>query len=149
MTAGRGRGTLPSREERGKGIAMGSSSRFPDDVFEEEHEEEREENTMIGPLKLHRPIKTASPFETPRQTINYMKHASKVNSERHVNPYEYEKNVTDYRFWNDFQSDFYETVILTKKKPITHMQWIDWDYMAQKNDYVFNEVIAACEHHGI
>ena len=73
-----------------------------------------------------------------------MKKASKVKTERYENLFEYVKNVADHRFWNDFQADFYETVILTKKL-ITPMQWIVWDYMERKDDPIFNEVIAACE----
>jgi hypothetical protein len=70
ITAGRGRGTLQPREERGKGIAIGTSLGSPNDDFEEEQEEEQEENMVIGPLKLHKPIKKTPPFETPKQTVN-------------------------------------------------------------------------------
>ena len=138
VTAGRGRGRMPSTEERGKGVAQDSSS-------ESEDNEEEQADEVIGPLKLHRPRRTASVVDAPKRTVNYMKNVSRVVSERLNNPYDFEKNVADYRFWNDFQADFYETVILAKKKPITPMQWIDWDYMARKNDPVFTEVIAACE----
>ena len=75
-----------------------------------------------------------------------MDKASKCKKERYEDPFIYEKNISDSQFWNDFQSDFYETVILPKKKHVIPMQWIDWDYMAKNNDPASNEVIAACEH---
>jgi hypothetical protein len=50
----------------------------------------------------------------------------------------------DYRFHTAFQQDFYESVIITKNKPVTISQWIDWSYMEGKGDIIFNEVVAAC-----
>jgi macrodomain Ter protein organizer (MatP/YcbG family) len=50
----------------------------------------------------------------------------------------------DYRFHMAFQQDFYESVIITKNKPVTISQWIDWTYMEGKHDMVFDEVVAAC-----
>jgi hypothetical protein len=50
----------------------------------------------------------------------------------------------DYRFHTAFQQDFYESVIITKNKPVAISQWIDWSYMEGKGDIIFNEVVAAC-----
>jgi hypothetical protein len=50
----------------------------------------------------------------------------------------------DYRFHTAFQQDFYESVIITKTKPATISQWIDWTYMEAKHDAIFDEVVAAC-----
>ena len=48
-----------------------------------------------------------------------------------------------------FQQDFYNTVIL-KKSMISHeAQYVEWDYMARKNDVIFSEVIVACAHRRI
>jgi hypothetical protein len=40
-------------------------------------------------------------------------------------------------------------VILPRKKPVIHMQWIDWDYMESQHEPEFDEVIAACDFHGL
>ena len=138
VVRGRGRGAA---EERGKGKAAASSS------WSQYHEEIKEEETpMMSSLKLHRPLRLHTTNIIPKQVINYMKRASRVKKERYEDPFQFVKNVADHRFWSDFQAEFYETVILTKKKSITPMQWIDWDYMANKNDLTFNEVISACDH---
>ena len=34
-------------------------------------------------------------------------------------------------------------------EPVLHMQWIDWTYMKEKHNPVFDEVIPACEFHGL
>ena len=51
--------------------------------------------------------------------VNYMKRSARVKKERHEDPFEYEKSMIDHRFWNDFQADFYKSVIL-KKKQVTY-----------------------------
>jgi hypothetical protein len=35
-------------------------------------------------------------------------------------------------------------VIITKTKPMTISQWIDWTYMKAKHDVIFDEVVASC-----
>jgi hypothetical protein len=35
-------------------------------------------------------------------------------------------------------------VIITKTKPMTISQWIDWTYMEAKHDVIFDEVVASC-----
>jgi hypothetical protein len=44
--------------------------------------------------------------------------------------------VIDYRFHTVFQQDFYESVIITKNKPVAISQWIDWSYMEGKGDRI-------------
>jgi hypothetical protein len=35
-------------------------------------------------------------------------------------------------------------VIITKTKPMTISQWIDWTYMEAKHDTIFDEMVVAC-----
>jgi hypothetical protein len=51
---------------------------------------------------------------------------------------------TDYRFHTAFQQDYYESVIITKTKPVVISQSIDWTYMEVKHDTIFDEVVDAC-----
>jgi hypothetical protein len=49
-----------------------------------------------------------------------------VREKRKENPRFVEKEpVIDYRFHTAFQQDFYESVIITKTKPVVISQWID------------------------
>jgi hypothetical protein len=34
---------------------------------------------------------------------------------------------------------------MTKSKPVANSQWIDWAYMVNKHDPIFDGVIAACQ----
>jgi hypothetical protein len=54
------------------------------------------------------------------------------------------RDVYDYRFHSIFQQNFYELVIMTKSKLVANSQWIDWAYMENKHDPIFDGVIAAC-----
>jgi hypothetical protein len=42
------------------------------------------------------------------------------------------------------QHDFYVSVITPKSKPVANSQWIDWAYMENKQDPIFDRVITAC-----
>jgi hypothetical protein len=35
-------------------------------------------------------------------------------------------------------------VIITKSKPVAISQWIDWSYMENKHDLIFDDFVAAC-----
>jgi hypothetical protein len=35
-------------------------------------------------------------------------------------------------------------VIITKGKPVAISQWIDWSYVENKNDLIFDDVVTAC-----
>jgi hypothetical protein len=35
-------------------------------------------------------------------------------------------------------------VIITKGKPVAISQWIDWKYIKNKHDPIFDDVVAAC-----
>ena len=68
-----------------------------------------------------------------------------VREVREQDPRALPRTALDNRFHNMFQQDFYETVILTKDDKVSRSQWIDWEYMAEKKDVVFDEVIATCD----
>jgi hypothetical protein len=67
-----------------------------------------------------------------------------VRKKRKENPRLIKKEPgIDYRFHTAFQQDFYESVIITKTKPIAISHWIDMTYMEAKHDTIFDEVVAA------
>ena len=74
-----------------------------------------------------------------------------VEEARENNPYEQQKDLgVDYRFWNEFHSNFYASVIFnSKKSKIVKMQYVDWEEMKGKNEPEFNKVIKACELFGL
>ena len=50
----------------------------------------------------------------------------------------------DERFWLWFQADWYESVIMTKSRPITEMKSIDWQHLENLEIPVVSEVVSAC-----
>ena len=67
---------------------------------------------------------------------------------RGENPYIEPRSARDTRFWTMFQQDFYTTIIRKKSKTTHEAQYVDWDYMARKNNAIFNEVMAECAKKG-
>ena len=67
---------------------------------------------------------------------------------RGENHYAEARSARDNRFWSTFQQDFYTTVILKKSKITHEAQYVDWEYMARKNNAIFNEVMAECAKKG-
>jgi len=132
--------TLPPWRGTGKGKGVASSS-----CAEDEEEQQPQGQPTVGPLRLHSP----APSDYGRRTVNYKSQAKQVKKERESNPFVYERIPSDYRFYNHFQQDFYETVIYPRKDPISKMQWVDWKYMEEKDDPIFKEVVAACESKGV
>jgi hypothetical protein len=68
---------------------------------------------------------------------------------RHENPYDWTTELHDHRFWNNFQADWYLTVIKNRKNHITSQLYIDWPYMQRKCDPVFQKIIAMSQTLGI
>jgi hypothetical protein len=68
---------------------------------------------------------------------------------RHKNPYDWTTELRDHRFWNNFQTDWYLTVIKDRKNPITSHLYVDWPYMQRKRDPVFQKVITKAQTLGI
>jgi hypothetical protein len=156
----------PWARPHGKGLASASGSRAARDEKEiEEEEDGRNENDgaegdddeedeevfdveEINPTSY---IHMGTPvFRLPlnpdwREKISYKGKTNLVREKRKENPRLVEKEPgIDYRFHTAFQQDYYESVIITKTKPATISQWIDWTYMEAKHDTIFDEVVAAC-----
>jgi len=77
---------------------------------------------------------------------NYMKKGMTevVRKLKLQDPRSQPKSATDYRFHTMFQQDFYETVIMSKNNPVAVSQWVDWQYMREKDNVVFNQIITEC-----
>jgi hypothetical protein len=93
----------------------------------------------IGPLVF---MATTNP--TWRVKISYKGKTESVRENRRIFAHTQPRDAYDYRFHFLFQQDFYESVIMTKSKPVTNSQWIDCAYMENKHDPIFNGVIADC-----
>ena len=63
---------------------------------------------------------------------------------RGENPYTEARSARDPKIWSAFQQEVYTTVILKKSKITHEAQYVDWEYMARKNNAIFNEVMAEC-----
>jgi hypothetical protein len=61
---------------------------------------------------------------------------------RNKNPFDWTTELHDHHFWNNFQTDWYLTVIKEWKNPITPQLYVEWTYMQNKHDPVFNKVIS-------
>ena len=82
--------------------------------------------------------------------LNYVGKLKMVEEARENNPYEQPKDLEiDYRFWNEFHSNFYASVNNSKKSKVVMMQYVDWEEMKVKNEPEFNKVIKACELFGL
>ena len=83
--------------------------------------------------------------------INYAGKHKMVEKARDENPYEQPKDLGfDYRFWNEFHSNFYASVIFnSKKSKIVKIQYVDWEELHAKNEPEFNKVIKAYDHFGL
>jgi hypothetical protein len=57
--------------------------------------------------------------------------------------------VHDPRFWNLFQADFYNFVILSKKHLVIRHRVIDWEGCECMNDDDMTRVLRACEQKGL
>jgi hypothetical protein len=79
-----------------------------------------------------------------RVKVSYKDKTESVRENRKILARTRPRDAYDYRFHSLFQQDFYESVIMTKSKPVSNSQWIDWTYMENKHDPIFDGVIAAC-----
>jgi hypothetical protein len=68
---------------------------------------------------------------------------------QHENPYDWTTELHDHKFWNNFQADWYLTVIKDRKNPITSQLYVDWPYMKRKCDSMFQKVITKAQTLGI
>ena len=83
--------------------------------------------------------------------LNYARKLKMVEEARENNAYEQPNNLEiDYRFWNEFHSNFYASMNFnSKKSKVVKMQYVDWEEMKAKNEPEFNKAIKACELFGL
>ena len=95
---------------------------------------------------MRRPVETRA-----HPVLNYAGKLKMVEEARENNSFEQRKELgVDYRFWNEFHSNFYASVILnSKKSKVVKMQYVDWEEMKEKNEPEFNRVIRAYENFGL
>jgi hypothetical protein len=150
----------PRAQPHGKRLASASGSGAGrDDKIEEEAEEgadgdegEEEEEVFdveeinppnydnMGPLVLRAPTNPSW-----RVKVSYKCKTEYVRENRRILARTQPRDVYDYRFHSVFQQDFYESVIMTRSRPVENSQWIDWTYMENKHDPIFDRVIVACQ----
>ena len=95
---------------------------------------------------MRRPIDTRA-----HPVLNFARKLKMVEEARENNPYEQSKDLEiDYKFWNEFHSNFYASMNFnSKKSKVVKMQYVDWEEMKAKNEPEFNKVIKACELFGL
>ena len=130
-------------ERAGHAIPLGACPDTPPHLeeFDRGHIREYYEEVII-----RRPVDTRA-----HPVLNYAGKLKMVEEARENNPYEQPKDLgVDYRFWNEFHSNFYASMIFnSKKSKIVKMQYVDWEEMKEKNEPKFNKVIKACELFGL
>jgi hypothetical protein len=94
----------------------------------------------LGPLVFREPTN-----RTWRVKVSYKGKTESVRGNRRILAHTQPRDAYDYRFHSLFQQDFYESVIMTKSKPVPNSQWIDWAYLENMHDSIFDGVIAACQ----
>jgi len=116
------------------------------DNSEEGDDDEGEESEDVDDAGGDAPVITKPRYPFGRAPTNYFGDGmtETVKRLRSENPYAEARSARDPRFWSSFQQDFYTTVILKKSKITHEAQYVDWEYMARKNNVIFNEVMAEC-----
>jgi hypothetical protein len=149
----------PRAQPHGKGLASASGSGVErDDEIKEEAKEgadgddgEEEEEVFdveeINPPNYvdMRPLVSRAPTKPSwRVNVSYKGKTKSVRENRRILARTQHRDAYDYRFHSLFQQDFYESVIMTKSTPVANSQWIDWTYMKNKHDPIFDGVIRVC-----
>jgi hypothetical protein len=140
----------------GKGLASASGSGAGrDDKIEEgadgddgEEKEEVFDVEEINPpnyIDMGSLVFSAPTNPTWRVKVSYMGKTESVRENGRILARTQPQDAYDYRFHSLFQQDFYKSVIMTKSKPVANSQWIDWAYMENKHDPIFDGVIATCQ----
>jgi hypothetical protein len=118
----------------------------------EEEEEEGAEGITNPQQRGRIPFYPKPTIRRPHKPLNYSaicyrgKGTTKeVKRLRKIDPRSQQKGASDYRFHTQFHQDLYETVIMVRRRIVLEAQWVDWSHMAEQQDPIFNQVIAACE----
>jgi hypothetical protein len=130
----------PRARPHGKGVASASGSgagrnyeieeeteEAADDDNGEEYEEVFDVEEInppnyvnMGPLVLRAPTNPSWKVK-----VSYKGKTESVRENRRILAHTQPRDAYDYRFHSLFQQDFYESVIMTKNKPVANSQWID------------------------
>jgi hypothetical protein len=118
----------PQAHPHGKGLASSSGSGATrDEKIEEEDDGDEDEEIFdveeinppsyvdIGPLDFRAPTNP-----TWRVRVSYKGKPESVRENRRILTRTQPRDAYDYRFHSLFQQDFYESVIMTKSKPVTN-----------------------------
>jgi hypothetical protein len=77
----------------------------------------------------------------PRRPTDYTLGENQSMINCNEDPSDWTTELHDCHFWNNFQADWYLTIIKDRRNPITSQLYIDLTYMQNKCDPVFNKVI--------
>jgi hypothetical protein len=146
----------PRARPHGKGLASASDSGVTRDeeIEEEDDGDEGEEDEKIFDVEEINPSSYVDigPLDfrshtnpTCRVRVSYKGKTRSVRENRRILAHTQPRDAYDYIFHSHFQQDFYESVIMTKSKPVKNYQWIYWAYMENKHDPIFDRVITACK----
>jgi hypothetical protein len=61
----------------------------------------------------------------PRRPTYFIRGENQSMINKDENPYDWTSEIHDHRFWNNFQVDWYHTVIKDRKNPITPHLYVD------------------------
>jgi hypothetical protein len=89
--------------------------------------------------RSHKPLSYSVIYYRGKGTTKEVKRLRKID------PRSQQKGALDYRFHTRFQQNLYATVIMVRRRIVSESQWVDWSHMAEQQDPIFNQVIAACE----
>jgi hypothetical protein len=140
----------------GKGLvsASGSGATKDEEIEEQDDGDEGEEDEEIFDVEEINPPSYVDiglfDFRAPtnptwRMRVSYKGKTESVRENRMILASTQPQDAYDYRFHSLFQQDFYESVIMTKSKPVVNSQWIDRAYIKNKHDPIFDRVITVCK----
>jgi hypothetical protein len=137
--SGSGAGRDDEIEEEAEEEADGDDGEEEEEVFD--MDEINPPNYVdMGPLVLRTPTNPSW-----RVKVSYNGKTESMRENMRILARTRPRDAYDYRFHSLFHQDFYELVIMTKSKPVANSQWIDWTYMENKHDLIFDGVIVACQ----
>jgi hypothetical protein len=145
----------PRAHPHGKGLASasGSGAMRDKEIEEEDDGVDGEEEEIFDVEEINPPSYVDIGhlgFRVPtnptwRARVNYKGKTESVRENRRMLARTQPRDAYDYIFHSLCQHDFYEPVIMTKSKPVANSQWIDWAYIENKHDPIFDRAIAACK----
>jgi hypothetical protein len=131
--SGSSTGNLPCQEE--------------DDAQDDDVEPPPSDAPYVGGLSMYRATVSQGPQDTMADFS--LKRVDSLQKIKLSNPTIFPRHpgVLDPRFWNLFQADFYNSVIITKKHRVVRHRVIDWEGCERMNDDDdMTQALKICEH---